>query len=164
MRNLIQNTKKLTVLDATLIIQNEHLPEIQSHMEDCSDNLNALGTKLEQCMNSLPLGTSTIIEDTAQLEQQVGDYGAKLKQTNVLMDQDRKQNEYMADKLAELASLVQHERQALSELTTLAQKMRSDEMAQVTSTLQSNTIDQIVRERSDRMEQAALTNTFFTSD
>ena len=33
MRNLIQNTQKLTVLDATLTIQIEHLPEIRVHME-----------------------------------------------------------------------------------------------------------------------------------
>ena len=37
------------------------------------------------------------------------------------MDQDRRQNEIMADKLQELASLVQHERQSLSELTQMAQ-------------------------------------------
>ncbi len=29
---LIQNAKKIQVLDATLTIQNEHLPEIVSHM------------------------------------------------------------------------------------------------------------------------------------
>ena len=68
MRNLIQNTQKLTVLDATLIIQNEHLPEIKAHMNDCNDNLGALGSKLEQCMNSLPLGNSALIEDSQEFE------------------------------------------------------------------------------------------------
>ena len=38
-------------------------------MEDCTDNLNALGSKLEQCMNSLPLGDSALIEDSRKLEE-----------------------------------------------------------------------------------------------
>ena len=59
------------MLDATLIIQNEHLPEIRSHMNACQDNLEALGSKIEQSMNSLPLGDSTIIEDSSKLESQV---------------------------------------------------------------------------------------------
>ena len=79
MRNLIQNTQKLTVLDATLTIQNEHLPEIRSHMEQqCQGNLEALGSKLEQCLNSLPLGTSTMIEDPAKLEEQAEEYKTKV--------------------------------------------------------------------------------------
>ena len=36
------------------------------------------------------------------------------------MDQDRKQNEMVAEKLEELVSLVRHERQSLAELTQLA--------------------------------------------
>ena len=70
----------------------------------------------------------------------------------------------MADKLQELASLVQHERAALSELTQMAQQVRSNEMQKATSTLQPDSIDAILRDRSDRMEAAAFTNTFFTSN
>ena len=98
------------MLDATLIIQNEHLPEIKAHMGDCNANLNALGSKLEQCMNSLPLGDSALIEDSKKLEDQVAEYGTKLQQANSLMDGDRTQNEMFQEKLEELVSLVRHER------------------------------------------------------
>ena len=94
MRNLIQNTQKLTVLDATLTIQNEHLPEIKAHMEnDVKGNLHNLGSKLEQCLNSLPLGPTTMIEDPARLEEQTADYKCKLSQANGLMGMDKKQND-----------------------------------------------------------------------
>ena len=42
-------------------------------MEACTDNLSALGSKLEQCMNSLPLGDSALIEDPRLMEKQMAD-------------------------------------------------------------------------------------------
>ena len=59
-------------------------------MSVCEENLGALGTKLEQCMNSLPLGNSALIEDPGLLEHQVGEYGSKLRTANGLMEQDRR--------------------------------------------------------------------------
>jgi len=44
---LIENTQRLTVLDATLTIQNEHLPEICSHVEATKSHLATLGQKLD---------------------------------------------------------------------------------------------------------------------
>ena len=58
----------------------------------------------------------------------------------------------MGEKLEELTSLVQHERQALTELTTIAHHYRSNEVSKVTSSVQPNSIDAIIRDRSDKIE------------
>ena len=46
--------------------------------QQCQGNLQALGSKLEQCLNSLPLGPTTMIEDPAKLEEQAEEYKMKL--------------------------------------------------------------------------------------
>ena len=80
------------------------------------------------------------------------------------MDKDRKRNEMISEKLEELVSLVRHERQSLAELTEMAQKTRSDSMSKVTSSFEPSSIDAIIRDRSEKMERAALTNTFLAAD
>ena len=69
LETLIENSKKLTVLDATLTIQNEHVPEIMGHWEECKRNLDFMSSKLEHCLNSLPLSANVIIEDPSLLEK-----------------------------------------------------------------------------------------------
>lgn len=112
---LIENTQRLTVLDATLTIQNEHLPEICSHVDTTKDHLASLGKKLDQCLNSLPLGKDVMVSDPGRLQTQIAEVASKLKQANVLMESDVKLNESIQAKLVELRRLLTQKHTSLVE-------------------------------------------------
>jgi hypothetical protein len=119
------------VLDATLTIQYEHLPEICSHMGETDQNLKTIGEKLEQCLNSLPLGTTTIIEEPQRLAGQVTDIASKFQQANGLLESDSGQNEQIVHKMNELRTLVELEKSSLAELRETVEEDRALTMEKV---------------------------------